>query len=125
MIQIDSKKHAEMLQVALEILQGQEILIKDRRSLKINLKEHLELERESIYKGNELLDYKWLTEREGLRLLIKNWRDDELKHHKFLKGLSEKSYIPISSDDFVAVLREEEYLEKRYLLLKRLHLEKD
>jgi rubrerythrin len=119
MIEMDSRKHIEMLQSALEIIEGQDVLIQDRKSLKTNLDEYLRLEKESIEKGNKLLGYRWFLDRKGLRSLIENWRDDEQRHHKFLKELSEKAYIPISIDDLLTVFRDEEFLEKRYLQTKK------
>lgn len=92
----------------------------DRKNLALNLEKHLELEKKSIERGEQLLNYRWLTNRKGLSAMIENWREDEKRHHKFLKELAEKPFIPINPDDFVAIFRnDEEYLEGRYLQSKK------
>ena len=124
MIRTDSIKHIEMLQSAQDIIRGQDILIEDRKDLKANLEKHLELEKASIEKGDQLLRYEWIRDNKGLRTLIENWRSEEKRHHNFLKKLSEKPYIPISPYDWVGVFRDEEFLEERYLRSKRLRSER-
>lgn len=120
MIQTDSMKHIDMLQSAKEIIQGQDILIKDRNVLKVNLQKHLEFEKTSIEKGNQLLRYQWIKDKKGLHTLLQNWRNEEKRHHNFLKTLAKKPYIPISSGDWHAIFgTEETFFEKRYLRSKR------
>ncbi|MCJ7632732.1 hypothetical protein MUP77_10130, partial [Candidatus Bathyarchaeota archaeon] len=114
MIRQDSQKHITMLQTADDIINGQEVLMQDRKGLAESLKVHLELEKESIEKGERLLCYKWLQDKKGLKTIIESWRDDEKRHHKFLKELSEKPFVPISSDDWATLFRDEEFFEERY-----------
>jgi rubrerythrin len=117
-IRQDSQKHITMLQAADDLINGQEVYTQDRKGLADSLKKHLELEKESIEKGDKLLHYKWLQDKKGLKTIIESWRDDEKRHHKFLKELSDKPFIPISSDDFASVFRDEEFFEKRYMSSK-------
>jgi len=120
MIQVDSKKHIDILQASIEIIQGEDILKEDKRELSKNLKNHLELEKESIEIANRVLGYGWIRENRGLSELIKSWRDDEKRHHKAQKQLSKKTYFRISDYDGVALFRDEEFIEKRYRRSKRL-----
>ena len=121
MIRVDSIKHIEMLQSAEEIIKGQEILNEDRKDLTTNLEKHLKLEKASIEKGAQLLHYQWIRNKKGLYALIENWRNEEKRHHKFLKTLSEKPYIPINSNEFITAFRDEPWLEERYLRSKRFY----
>ena len=114
MIRHDSQKHIMMLKIIVDFLDGKEVFTQDRKSLVDTLKKHLELEKESIHKGETLLNQSWLRDRKGYRTIIESWVEDERRHHKFLKELSEKPYIPISSDDFAAVFRDEDFFEERY-----------
>lgn len=88
--------------------------IQDRKTLADSLVKHLKLEKQSIERGDKLLNYAWLQDKKGLRALIESWRDDEKRHHRFLKELSEKQFISISSNDLASVFRDEEFFEKRY-----------
>lgn len=104
MIRTDSMKHIEMLQSAQEIIRGQDILIEDRKDLKANLEKHLELEKASIEKGDQLLHYRWVRRKKGLYALIESWRNEETRHHNFLKELSEKPYVSLDSDRLIHLL---------------------
>jgi hypothetical protein len=114
MIRHDSQKHMTMLQAADDIINGQEVYMQDREELAKSLKRHLELEKESIENGEKLLRYVWLQDRKGLKTIIESWRDDEKRHHKLLKDLSEKSFIHVNSDEFFSAFRDEEFFEERY-----------
>ena len=114
MIRHDSQKHVMMLGVIMDFLDGKEVYMQDRRVLAESLKRHLELENESIRKGEALLKHKWLQDRKGYRIIVESWVEDEKRHHRFLKELSEKPFTPVSSDDFAAVFRDEEFFEERY-----------
>jgi len=124
MIMRDSQKHIEILQTAIEIIGGHDILIKDRKEIEVSFKKHLELEQDSINKGDELLKFSWLRDNKGLSSLIESWRDDEKRHHKFLKELSEKSFVPTNSTEFASVFKEETFFEERYLKSKKYWEEK-
>ena len=124
MIMRDSQKHIEILQAAIEIIKGQDILIKDRKEIEISLKKHLELEQASITRGDNLLKNSWLRDNKGLSSLIESWRDEEKRHHKFLKELSDKSFIPINSTEFASVFRDETFFEDRYQKSKKFWEEK-
>jgi hypothetical protein len=97
-------KHIEMLQSAQEIIRGQDFLIEDRKDLKANLEKHLELEKASIEKGDQLLHYRWVRNKKGLYALIESWRNEEKRHHNFLKELSKKPYISLDSDRLIHLL---------------------
>ena len=113
-IKHDSQKHIMILSVVLGFLEGKEVYIQDRKNLADSLMRHLELEKQSIQRGERLLKHSWLEDRKGYSAMIESWVEDERRHHKFLKELSEKSYTPVSSDDFASAFRDEEFFEERY-----------
>ena len=114
MYRLDSQRHINILQAAIEIIQGEELFIEDKAPLAETLKEHLELEKEALDNANKILNKVWVAENKGLKGLIELWRDDERRHHKGLKDLTEKIYIRLGSNDMVALFRGEEFLEERY-----------
>lgn len=113
-IRHDSQKHIMLLNIILGFLEGKEIYINDRLSFTKTLTRHLELEKESIKRGEKLLHHGWLDKRKGYKTIIESWVEDEKRHHKFLKELSEKAYTPVSSDEFASVFRDEAFFEERY-----------
>jgi hypothetical protein len=114
MIRHDSQKHIMLLGVVIDFLNGEEVYMKDKLSLADSLKRHLELEKESIQRGEKILNQSWLRDRKGYRAIVESWVEDEKRHHKLLKELSDKPYVPISSDYFAAVFQDEEFFENRY-----------
>ena len=117
MIMFDSQKHIVSLQAAIDIIEGRDVLIEDRKELKEGLKRHIELEMESIKSTEMTLKHVWLRNTPGLKVLLEAWRDEEKRHHKILKQLSEKPYIEI--DQMHAAFRDEDFFEERYLRSKR------
>ena len=124
MIRHDSQKHVMMLGVVVNFLEGKEVFMQDRKDLADSLKRHLELERESIQNGERILKYGWLRDRKGYRTIVESWIEDEKRHHKFLKDLSDKPFIPMSSDDLLTAFRDEDFMEERYRRSKA-YLEKN
>ncbi|UCH02753.1 MAG: hypothetical protein JSV20_02915 [Candidatus Bathyarchaeota archaeon] len=114
MIQLDSKKHIDICQLVIDILQGEEVLKEEKEDLKKGLQRHIELENEALEKANKLLRNVWIREIEGLQELVKKWRSDEKEHHKALKKLAEKPFIRISERDFFSAFKTTEELEERY-----------
>ena len=109
MIMFDSQKHIESLQATIDIIEGRDVLKEDRKGLKEGLKRHIELEMESINNAEKALKYSWVQSTRGLKELLEVWRDEERRHHKILKQLSEKSYI-ISRETF-SLFKDEEFFE--------------
>jgi len=114
MFKLDSQRHINIIQAAIEIIQGEEVFIEDRAPLKETFKKHLELEAEALKKANSVLRNLWVEENQGLKNLLQIWRDDEKRHHAALKNITSKPYIRMTSNDFVAMFRDEEFLEDRY-----------
>jgi rubrerythrin len=117
MIMFDSQKHIVSLQAAIDIIEGRDVLIEDRKELKEGLKRHIELEMESIKAAEKTLKHVWLRNMPGLKVLLEAWRDEEKRHHRTLKQLSEKPFIKI--EQMYAAFRDEDFLEERYLRSKR------
>jgi rubrerythrin len=120
MIMFDSQKHIEALQAVIDNIQGTDIMKEDREDLREGLKRHIELELESIKAAEKVLNYNWLRNTPGLRELVESWRDDEKRHHKALKRLSEKVFVKADPNDFTTLFRSDEQLEERYLRSKRM-----
>ncbi len=114
MFRLDSQRHINILQAAIEIIQGEEIFIEDRRPLQETLKKHLELEAEALKKADSLLKIAWIDDNKGLKNLLEIWRDDEKRHHSSLKQIVSKPFLRLGSNDMVTLFRDEEFLEERY-----------
>ncbi len=114
MYRLDSQRHINILQAAIEVIQGEEVYIEDRAPLAETLKQHLELEKEALDNANKILNRTWVNENKGLKGLLELWRNDERRHHKGLKTLTDKPYFQIGSNDMVALFRGEDFLEERY-----------
>jgi len=114
MFRLDSQRHINILQAAIEIVEGVDVFIEDKQDLKESLKKHLELEAEALKKANLLLGKQWINETQGLKQLLEMWRNDEKRHHAALKELSQRTYFQLNSNDFVRTFRGEDFLEDRY-----------
>jgi bacterioferritin (cytochrome b1) len=117
MIMFDSQKHMVSLQAAIDIIEGRDVLREDRKDLKDGLKRHIELEMESIKAAEKTLQYVWVRNTPGLKFLLEAWRDEEKRHHRILKQLSERPFIKI--DQLATAFKGEDFFEKRYLSSKR------
>ena len=114
MFRLDSQRHINIIQAVIEVIEGEEIYIEDRRPLADTLKKHLELEKEALNNANRILGKIWINENKGLKGLLEIWRDDERRHHKTLQELVSRPYFRLASNDMVAIFRGEEFLEERY-----------
>ncbi|MBD3207267.1 hypothetical protein GF319_13130 [Candidatus Bathyarchaeota archaeon] len=111
---LDSQKHINLIQSTIEIINGEDLFIEDKEELKKSLEDHIELESEAIKRANRILRKGFIAENQGLKELIEIWRDDEKRHHRALKELANKTYFRLSSNDMVALFRDEKFLEDRY-----------
>ncbi len=119
MFRLDSQRHINIIQAAIEIIQGEEVYIEDRGPLKESFKKHLALEAESLKKANSILRELWVDENQGLKNLLQMWRDDEKRHHAALKTIVSKTYFRMASNDFVSMFRDEKFLEDRHKTAKK------
>lgn len=119
MFRLDSQRHINIIQAAIEIIKGEEVYIEDRGPLKDSFKKHLALEAEALKKANSVLRNLWVDENQGLKNLLQMWRDDEKRHHAALKTIIAKPYFRMASNDFVSMFRDEKFLEKRHRTAKR------
>ena len=119
MFRLDSQSHINILQAVIEVIEGEDVLIEEKKELHESLKKHLELEAEAVKMANKLLSKQIINENQGLKMLLEMWRDDEKRHHKALQELTKKTYFQISATDMVTIFKGEEFLEERYLRSKR------
>lgn len=119
MFRLDSQRHINILQAVIEVIEGEDVLIEDKKELHESLKKHLELEAEALEKANNVLGKRMINENQGLKMLLEMWRDDEKRHHKALQELTKNTYFQISATDMVTIFKGEEFLEERHLRSKR------
>jgi len=95
-MQLDTKKHAEILEAALKVIGGPksfwEITIDveaDKRTVKRELEEHVKAEGTMMRQIDEEMKK---TKDEALKLLLNHFLEDEKKHHKSLEIIINKAY---------------------------------
>lgn len=92
MFQMDSRKHIEVFRMAIEVLEGREVSGEDRMEIATGLKKHMELERASIERGEELKGNPWVRENSGLSRLMEAWSRDEREHHRSLQRFKDEGF---------------------------------
>jgi len=95
-MQLDTKKHAEILEAALKVIGGPKSfweftidIAADKRAVKKELEEHIRAE-EKMMRQIESETKK--TDDEALKLLLNHFAGDEKKHHKILETIINKAY---------------------------------
>jgi rubrerythrin len=114
MINMDSRKHIDICQTALEILEGDDVLREEKAELLAGMEEHMRLEEESIERSNKILRNIWIRENKALTDLIRSMRDDEKRHHQALKRLSRKTFFRLEPGDVSAIIQGNHFAEERY-----------
>lgn len=113
MIQLDSRKHIDICQTVIEVLQGEEVLKQEKEELLEGLLRHVELEKESIERANKILKNVWIRETKGLSDLIKKLRNDEREHHKALQKLAGRPFFREDPFEFGMFIDKEARRESR------------
>jgi len=95
-MQLDTKKHAEILESALKVMGGPKSFWEltldidaDKRVVKKELEDHIKAEKRMMQQIEEELKK---TDDEALKLLLKHFAEDEKKHHGNLKTILDKAY---------------------------------
>jgi len=95
-MQLDTKKHAEILEEALKVMGGPKSfwdytihIDADKRAVKNELQEHIRAEEKMM---SQIEEEAKKTDDEALKLLLKHFAEDENKHHKYLKIILDKTY---------------------------------
>lgn len=115
MIQLDSLKHIDICQIVIDALKGEDVFLEEKQVVLDGLKAHVAVEKDSTATANKVLKNIWIRETEGLQALIKEWRDDEKKHHGLMKKLMDKRFYRKDFRDVVALYRSTpELMEERY-----------
>lgn len=99
MLQMDSRKHIAIFNLAIEILKGKRIGEPDRQEISVGLEKHLELEKESIERSRKILGNRFVKENSGLSRLLGTWYDDERLHHKTLQRLRDERFTRMNVFD--------------------------
>lgn len=119
MVQLDSRKHIDILQLVIDVLQGEDVLKRERDEVINGLRRHVELEKEALDSANRLLDNIWIRETKGLEELVKKWRNDEKEHVRMLNEIMVRPFFRLGSHDLTTSLRTTEELEERYVKYER------
>ena len=95
-MQLDTKKHAEILGEALKVIGGPKSfwdytihIDADKRAVRKELEEHVKAEEKMMEQIEEEAEK---TDDEALKLLLNHFAEDERKHHKYLKTILNKAY---------------------------------
>ena len=94
-MQLDTKKHAEILQEALKAAGTKSFwdytihIDADKQSVKRELQGHIKAEEKMM---QHLKEEAKKTDDDALKLLLNHFAEDEKKHHKYLKTILEKTY---------------------------------
>lgn len=93
---LDTKKHAEILELALKVAGGPEPFWEmtidveaDKRAVKGELEDHIKAEETMI---REIEEEMKKTKDEALKLLLNHFMEDEKKHHRNLEIIINKAY---------------------------------
>ena len=114
-IHLDSMKHIDICSTAIEILQGEDVLKEEKEDLREKLKEHVELEKGSIDRANNILKNVWIRENKAVKELIEKLRDDEKRHTEALRKLTDKTFFRWDGmHDFIIPLRDIEWEDERH-----------
>ena len=98
-LQMDSRKHIAIFDMAIKVLDGQRIGDDDRQEITVGLEKHLELERESIKRSREIRANLWVKENSGLSRLMEAWSSDERRHVKTLERLRDERFTRMDTFD--------------------------
>ena len=99
MLQMDSRKHIAIFNLAIEILEGQRIGEPDRQEISVGFGKHLELKKESIERSRKIRGNRFVKENSGLGRLLETWSDDERLHQKTLLRLRDERFTRMNAFD--------------------------
>jgi len=95
-MQLDSKKHAEILEAALKAIKGPESLWEftldieaDKKAVKKELEKHIEVEEKMM---RQIAEESGKTDDEAIKLLLKHFEEDEKKHHASIQTILSRAY---------------------------------
>ncbi len=98
-LQMDSRKHIAIFDMAIKILEGQRIGDEDRQEITVGLEKHLKLEAESIERSKKIRANRWVKENSGLSRLMETWSSDERRHVKTLQRLRDERFTRMDAFD--------------------------
>lgn len=112
-IQLDSVKHIDICQTAVDILLGEELARDEKTQISEELEEHIQLEKDSINRAKQIMKIQIINENKGVERLVKDLFDDEKRHHKMLLRLISKPFYRVDPNDFGFMLLGEELIRRR------------
>ena len=91
-LRLDSRKHIEMCQAVIEVLEGQDWLPPEKRELVEHLQRHVNAEKDAIDRANKILENVWIQKTSVLKELMEALRNDEVGHYNTLKDLGIRAF---------------------------------
>ena len=92
MLQLDSRKHIEIIGMAIKILEGEKLSQESRQEVSIGLDKHLQMEKISLEKAKVLMKSPMIKENPGLSRLLNLWMEDEKEHHNAISELKRENF---------------------------------
>jgi predicted GH43/DUF377 family glycosyl hydrolase len=86
-LRLDSRKHIEICQAVIEVLEGQDWLPPDKKELVEHLECHVNAEKEALGRANRILENAWIQNTSVLKELMESLRNDEVGRYNTLKDL--------------------------------------
>ena len=99
MLQMDSRKHIAIFELAIDILEGSKIGYPTRQEISVGLEKHMALEEESMKRAKEIMGNRYIKENSGLSRLLETWADDERHHHRTLQRLRDEKFTQVNAID--------------------------
>lgn len=95
-MQLDTKKHAEILEASLQAIGGPKSLWDytlniqaDKKAVKKELEEHIKTEEKMM---RQIAEESEKTDDEAIKLLLKHFQEDEKKHHTNIQAILARTY---------------------------------
>jgi len=111
-IQLDSIKHIDICETAIEILCGEVIAQEEKGQLRQELSRHIQLEKDSIQRVNKIIGIGLVRENKGVERMMKGLSKDEKRHHKMLMQLIEKPFYRIDPNNWGFIMLGEDHIRR-------------
>jgi len=118
MHQLDSMNHIDICLTVIEVLLGEDILTPEKKELYEILRNHIDLEKDSLKRIEKIMSNEWINKNQGLNELMKMLREDDKRHHQALIKLSDENFFAVF-DNISTIFKSPEELEERYIKYER------
>jgi hypothetical protein len=108
MLELDSRKHLEICNAALKMIQGEEFTSSEKEPVFQQLEEHIRLEKEAYERANRIMQDPTIRRNPGLSSLIERLRYDERTHHNILMNITKRPFKELNLMDLRNLFRRPE-----------------